>query len=156
VKFIVTLLITLTISGICLAQNSQTLTDEKALQDLLIGYEKRTWQLYKNKDIKTLAEITSEDYVDIYPDGSLVNKQQYLNDVLQVNVIDYSLSEFFVMKPSADTAIIIYQAKVSGLVKGRIIKSHVAVTSVWAIRSGKWQNVFYRENLLEFNGKRLL
>ena len=40
--------------------------------------------------------------------------------------------------------------------KGRELKSEVAVTSGWAKRGGRWLNVFYRENVLELNGKRIL
>jgi hypothetical protein len=127
-----------------------------AVEGLLISNEKRTWELYKKRDVKGLAELTAEDYYDIYPDGEAVDKKRYLADVLDTEVKDYSLSDFKVIRLNASAAIVVYRAKVHGAVKGREIKSEVAVTSGWARRGGRWLNVFYRENALEVDGRRLL
>src|ERR671928_55762 len=63
-----------------------------AVEGLLISNERRTWELYKNKDVKGLAELTAEDYYDIYPAGEAVDKKRYLQDVLETEVKDYALS----------------------------------------------------------------
>lgn len=122
----------------------------------LISNEKRTWELYKKKDVKGLAELTAEDYYDIYPTGEAVDKKRYLADVLETEVKDYSLSDFKVVMLNEAAAIVVYRAKVQGVARGRDIKSEVAVTSGWARRGGRWLNVFYRENALEIDGRRLL
>ncbi len=127
-----------------------------AVERLLVSNEQRTWELYKKKDVKGLAELTAEDYYDIYPDGEAVDKKRYLADVLETEVKDYSLSDFKVIMLNASAAIVVYRAKVHGAVKGREIRSEVAVTSGWARRGGRWLNVFYRENALEVDGRRLL
>lgn len=127
-----------------------------AVERLLISNERRTWELYKNRDVKGLAEMTAEDYYDIYPDGEAVDKKRYLADVLETEVKDYSLSDFKVIRLNASAAIVVYRAKVHGVVGGREIRSEVAVTSGWARRGGRWLNVFYRENASEVNGRRLL
>ena len=127
-----------------------------AVERLLVSNEKRTWELYKKRDVKGLAELTAEDYYDIYPDGEAVDKKRYLADVLETEVKDYSLSDFKVIMLNASAAIVVYRAKVHGAVKGREIRSEVAVTSGWARRGGRWLNVFYRENALEVDGRRLL
>jgi hypothetical protein len=127
-----------------------------AVEGLLISNERRTWELYKKKDVKGLAELTAEDYYDIYPDGEAVDKRRYLADVLETEVKDYSLSDFKVIMLNASAAIVVYRAKVHAAVKNREIKSEVAVTSGWAMRGGRWLNVFYRENALEVDGRRLL
>lgn len=127
-----------------------------SVEETLISNEKRTWELYKKKDVKGLAELTAEDYYDIYPSGEAVDKRRYLADVLETEVKDYSLSDFKVIVLNEAAAIVVYKAKVHGAVKEREIKSEVAVTSGWARRGGKWLNVFYRENVMELNGRRLL
>lgn len=129
---------------------------DAAVEGLLVSNEKRTWELYKKRDVKGLAELTAEDYYDIYPDGEAVDKRRYLADVLETEVKDYSLSDFKVIMLNASAAIVVYRAKVHAAVNGREIKSEVAVTSGWARRGGRWLNVFYRENALEVNGRRLL
>lgn len=138
------------------AQGGAAAAKSAAVEGLLISNERRTWELYKKKDVKGLAELTAEDYYDIYPDGEAVDKKRYLADVLETEVKDYSLSDFKVIMLNASAAIVVYRAKVHGAVKGREIKSEVAVTSGWARRGGRWLNVFYRENALEVDGRRLL
>lgn len=138
------------------AQGGASVTKNAAVERLLVSNERRTWELYKNRDVKGLAELTAEDYYDIYPDGEAVGKQRYLADVLETEVKDYSLSDFKVIRLNASAAIVVYRAKVRAAVKGREISSEVAVTSGWARRGGRWLNVFYRENALEVDGRRLL
>ena len=138
------------------AQSGPARPDAASVEEELIAKEKRTWELYKNKDVKALAELTSEDFYDIYPAGEVVDKKRYLQDVLEIEVKDYSLSDFKVIMLNEGAAVVVYKAKTHGVVKGRELKSEVAVTSGWARRGGRWLNVFYRENALELNGRRLL
>lgn len=138
------------------AQNVPAKSEAASVEEELVSKEKRTWELYKNRDVKALAELTSEDFYDIYPAGEVVDKKRYLQDVLEIEVKDYSLSDFKVIMLNEAAAVVVYKAKTRALVKGRELKSEVAVTSGWARRDGRWLNVFYRENVLELNGKRIL
>ncbi|HEX8189264.1 MAG TPA: nuclear transport factor 2 family protein [Pyrinomonadaceae bacterium] len=122
----------------------------------LVAKEKRTWELYKSRDVKALAELTSDDFYDIYPGGEVVDKKRYLRDVLEIEVKDYSLSDFKVIMLNEGAAVVVYKAKTRGVVRGKALKSEVAVTSGWARRGGRWLNVFYRESVLELDGRRLL
>ncbi|MET0624133.1 MAG: nuclear transport factor 2 family protein [Pyrinomonadaceae bacterium] len=152
------LLLTLTFAGApnATAQGGAARAKNAAVEGLLVSNEKRTWELYKKRDVKGLAELTAEDYYDIYPDGEAVDKKRYLADVIETEVKDYSLSDFKVVMLNASAAVVVYRAKVHAVSEGREIKSEVAVTSGWARRGGRWLNVFYRENALEVNGRRLL
>lgn len=127
-----------------------------SVEEELMAKERRTWDLYRKRDVKTLAELTSEDFYNIYPSGEVVDKKRYLRDVLEIEVKGYSLSDFKVIMLNEGAAVVVYRAKVHGVVKGRDLKSEVAVTSGWAMRGGRWLNVFYRENALELDGRRLL
>jgi len=138
------------------AQGRPAKSKAASAEEELITKEKRTWELYKSKDVKALAELTSEDFYDIYPAGEVVDKKRYLQDVLEIEVKDYSLSDFKVIMLNEGAAVVVYKAKAHAVVKGGELKSEVAVTSGWARRGGKWLNVFYRENVLELNGKRIL
>lgn len=138
------------------AQGGPSKSGAASVEGELITKEKRTWELYGKKDLKALAELTSEDFYDIYPSGEVVGKKQYLADVLETEVKDYALSDFKVIKLNEGAAVVVYKAKVRAEVKGKELRSEVAVTSGWAKRRGRWLNVFYRENALEVNGRRLL
>jgi ketosteroid isomerase-like protein len=139
-----------------LAQTATGGADPASVEQTLIANEKRTWELYKNKDVRALAELTAEDYYDIYPTGEAVDKKRYLRDVLETEVRDYALSDFKVITLNEAAAVVVYRARVHAVSDGREIKSQVAVTSCWARRGGRWLNVFYRENAIELNGRRLL
>ncbi len=138
------------------AQGGAAGSKAASVEETLVSNEKRIWELYKSKDVKALAEFAAEDYYDIYPTGEVVDKKRYLQDVLETEVREYALSDFKVIMLNEAAAIVVYRAKVHGVVDKREIKSEVAVTSGWARRGGKWLNVFYRENAIEVNGKRIL
>ena len=138
------------------AQSGPAKSGAASVEEDLITKEKRTWELYRNRDVKALAELTSEDFYDIYPAGEVVDKKRYLQDVLEIEVKDYSLSDFKVIMLNEGAAVVVYKAKTRAVVKGRELKSEVAVTSGWARRGGRWLNVFYRESVLELDGKRIL
>ena len=138
------------------AQGGPARPDAASVEGELISKEKRTWELYRDKDVKALAELTSEDFYDIYPAGEVVDKKRYLQDVLEIEVKDYSLSDFKVIVLNEGAAVVVYKARAHAVVKGRELKSEVAVTSGWARRGGKWLNVFYRESVLELDGRRIL
>jgi hypothetical protein len=138
------------------AQSIPAKSGVAAVEELLISNEKQTWALYQSKDVKRLAEMTAEDFYNIYPAGEVVDKKRYLQDVLETELKEYALSDFKVIMLNESAAIVVYRAKVRAAVKEREIRSQVAVTSGWARRGGRWLNVFYRESVLELDGRRLL
>jgi hypothetical protein len=114
--------------------------------EMLIALEKRTWELYKNKDVKALTELTPDDFYDIYSDGTVVHKERWLRDMLGVDVKDSRLSDFKVIMLPQDAAVVVYTAVAHGTQNGKEVSIHNAMTSCWAKRDGRWLNVFYREN----------
>jgi hypothetical protein len=123
----------------------------------MIARERETWELYRARDVAGLAAITAEDFRDIYPDGTLVTKAAYLADVPTVDVESYTLDRFHVIRVTETCVVLAYEARAKGRTpRAGEIESEVAVTSLWARRDGRWVNVFYRENVLALNGRRLL
>ena len=128
-----------------------------SLAEQLVAHERRTWELYARRDVAALAALTAEDYSDIYPDGTVVDRAGYLADVAQVRVDSFALSDFHVFMLAPESALVTYVARGVGQTpRAGEIRSEVAVTSGWALRNGEWRNVFYRENVQELNGNRLL
>lgn len=117
-----------------------------SVEETLITLEKMTWVLYKNKDVKALDQLTADDFYDIYPNGLVMNKKQWLKDMLEVDVKGSTLTDFRVIMLTKDTAIIVYNAVAQATDKGKEVSIHNAVTSGWAKRNGRWLNIFYREN----------
>ena len=133
--------------------NKQVATGSKSTEEMLISYEKQSWDAVKRKDYKTFESFLADDFYDIFANGKGVSKSELLQNYIRgVNLIDYSLSDFKVIMLNDDAAIVVYTALAHGTEsqaksrKVEVSKIHAAVTSGWAKRDGKWLNVFYREN----------
>jgi hypothetical protein len=132
---------------------------KKSADQILVEYEKESWESVKQKDYKKFESLIADDFVDIFSSGQVVNKQELLQKYIRgVDLIDYSLSKFRVVVLDKDAAVVVYevgahgsesQATAHDIEKGKVTAIHVAVTSAWARRDGRWLNVFYRENDLK-------
>ena len=134
------------LSGSIYAQTNSKPKNSPA--EMLISYEKQTWELVKQKDIKTFADFFAEDFYGIYPGAENVTKPQLLESLKQFDLKDYKLSDFKVTMLNKDAAIINYRAESQAMENGKAVSSRVAVTSGWARRKGKWLGVFFREYAL--------
>ena len=152
--FLITLLIvSMTASLMAQTGNKQVATGSKSTEEMLISYEKQSWEAVKRKDYKTFESFLADDFYDIFANGKGVTKSELLQSYIRgVNLIDYSLNDFKVIMLNNDAAIVVYTALAHGTesqAKSRgveVSEIHAAVTSGWAKRNGKWLNVFYREN----------
>jgi hypothetical protein len=133
--------------------NKQVATGSKSTEEMLISYEKQSWEAVKRKDYKTFESFLADDFYDIFANGQGVTRSELLQNYIRgVNLIDYSLNDFKVIMLNDDAAIVVYTALAHGMEsqaksrKVKVSKIHAAVTSGWAKRDGKWLNVFYREN----------
>ena len=136
-----------------------TAQPKKSADQILIDYEKQSWESVKQKDYKKFESFVADDFVDIFSNGQVVSKQELLQKYIRgVDLIDYSLSKFRVVMLDDNAAVVVYEAVAHGsesqataheIEKGKVSAIHVAVTSAWARRNGRWLNVFYRENDLK-------
>jgi len=132
---------------------------KESADQTLINYEKQSWESVKQKDYKKFESFIAADFVDIFSNGQVVNKQELVQKYIRgVDLVDYSLSKFRVVMLDRDAAVVVYEAVAHGsesqtmahdIEKGKVTAIHVAVTSAWARRNGRWLNVFYRENDLK-------
>ena len=148
-------LLTVSITATSIAQTGkkQVAAANKPTEEMLISYEKQSWEAVKRKDYKTFESFLADDFYDIFANGQVVTKSELLQNYIRgVELTDYSLSDFKVIMLNKDAAIVVYTALAHGMEnqansrKEKISEIHAAVTSGWAKRNGKWLNVFYREN----------
>jgi hypothetical protein len=128
----------------------------KSTEQQLISYERQSWEAVKQKDYEKFGRMLADDFSDIFSNGQVVTKPELLQTYIRgVELLDYSLSKFRVVMLNNNAAIVVYEALARGsesqatahdIKKGEVTAIHVAVTSGWAKRKGKWLNVFYREN----------
>lgn len=148
--------VSVTATSIAQTQKNQVGSSGKSAEEMLVAYEKQSWEAVKQKDYKTFESFLADDFYDIFSNGQVVTKTELLQNYIRgVDLIDYALSDFKVIMLNEDAAIMVYKAVAHGAekqavahkgTKGKVIEIHVAVTSGWAKRNGKWLNVFYREN----------
>jgi hypothetical protein len=145
---LIALAVVLTSNAYAQTRNEQKNLAKPSQQEILINYEKQTWELVKQKDLKAFTNLIAEDYYGIYPNAENVTKPKLVEFLGAVNLKDYQLSNFKVTMLNKDAAIITYQADVRLIDEGKEASFRVTLTSGWARRNGKWLGVFYRETLL--------
>jgi hypothetical protein len=125
-----------------------------SLQSQLVALEQQSWAAVKEKNYDRFGSFIAEDFVDVFSNGQVVGKHELLEKYIRgVELIDYSLSKFRVVRLNQNSAIVVYEAVAHGsenqtkahdIKQGEVSAIHVVVTSAWARRNGKWLNVFYR------------
>ena len=124
-------------SSVSTGQNSEIETSEKAV-----------WEAAKAKDMKRFASLVGDDARMIFASG-MVTRSEYIHSIADRNITSYSLRNFQVLAPAKDTTIVIYEATISGIFKGKPVSSFsVREASVWVKRLGKWIAVLNQETPL--------
>jgi hypothetical protein len=142
------------------AQARQSGAGGRSLEELIVSLEKQEWEAVRQKDYKKFESFLAEDFYDVFPNGQAVTKTELMQNYIRgVELVEYSLSGFKVVVLNRDAAVLVYEARARGMEnqraaregaeKGKEVTTHVAVTSAWARRGGRWLNVFYRENDLK-------
>ena len=122
---------------------------ESALARRLVAMERDTWRLYRDRDEAGLRRITPADFADLYLDGTVVDRERWLSEMRQVEVLGSELSRFHVFRLSATSYLVTYEARARGRAGAVIVETHVGVTSAWVRRGQRGLNLFYEENALE-------
>jgi hypothetical protein len=148
-------LLMVTLLTVCAAQTGKKKPiafGNMSTEELLVTYEKQSWEAVKRKDYKTFESFLAEDFYDVFPNGQVINKSELMQNYIRgVDLIDYSLSHFKVIVLGKDAAIVVYTADARGVENQsksrneKVSAIHAAVTSGWTRRNGKWLNIFYRE-----------
>jgi hypothetical protein len=115
----------------------------------LVALERDTWRLYKDRNEAALRRLAPADFADLYLDGTVVDRERWLADMREVEVLGSELGRFHVFRLSNTSYVITYEARARGRAGPNIVETHVGVTSAWVRRGHGWQNLFYEENALE-------
>lgn len=100
-------------------------------------YERLMWDAVKNKDRLAIASHLASNYVR--QDGSgTKNKEQYLAELEQINLTDYSLAELNVT-PQGTNMIVTYAITLRGNNGGRPFPNEpIRYLSVWQQQKAGW------------------
>ena len=94
----------------------------------------------KANDPSAIAPLLAENYIEVLPDGSLMNKSQVLDDAKKSKYQTIELSDFKIIS-FGDTAIVVgtFDAKHSDK-DGKPLQDHERYVDTWRkMPDGKWQ-----------------
>jgi hypothetical protein len=104
----------------------------------------KAWADFQKKDAAGVSSIASDDFIEIWADGSGVHdKKSTLAGMQAMNMEKYSLSDFK-FRPLGDKAALAdYRANVK--FKGDAKEYKLLVSEVWQKRGAGWKLVHYQE-----------
>jgi len=117
----------------------------QSLRDDMIELEKRVlWEAVKAKKMPLLKERIADDYMEV-SDNGIFTKADVLETVPEIQVTDYSLTDFRTVALNKDAYVITYKVEQHWTYKGQPGPVHMFASSGWARRTGKWYVVFHQE-----------
>lgn len=136
-KFLVCLVAALS----CFSASAQSGEMKRATVESEIAALEQSWAAaQKANDPVTIAALLADNYIEVLPDGSLMNKSQVLDDAKKskyetIKVSDLKITSF------GDTAIVVgtFDAKHSDK-DGKPLQDHERYVDTWRkMPGGKWQ-----------------
>lgn len=122
--------------------------DAAAAEKAVIEMEKKSWELYKNKQADEYRKLTTPKYRAVQ-NGAIKDIDAVIKDMSETAITSYSLSDIKVEFPVNDTAVLTYNLVFEGVYKGKQEKDNYFVSAVWANVNGAWKAVIYHETKVE-------
>lgn len=125
----------------CLTVSAQSAEMKSITVESEIAALERSWAAaQKANDPSTIALLLADNYIEVLPDGSLMNKSQVLDDAKKSKYETIELSDLKIIS-FGDTAIVVgtFDAKRSDK-DGEPVQDHERFVDTWRKMSdGKWQ-----------------
>lgn len=125
----------------CLTTSAQSGEKKRMPVESEIAMLERFWAAAQQaNDASTIAPLLADNYIEVLPDGSLMNKSQVLEDAKKSKYEKIELSDLKVIT-FGDTAIVVgtFDAKHSDK-DGNPLQDHERYVDTWRkTPSGKWQ-----------------
>lgn len=110
----------------------------------IVACERALWQALQDGNLTRFADFLTDDFQYI-EHGGVSAKTDLLNGLREVTLLHYSLDDFNVVRPTADTAAITYRlVETIESPTGRIEFDGFA-SSVWVEIEGDWRLVLHAE-----------
>ena len=125
----------------CLSASAQSGEMKKITVESEIAALERSWAAaQKANDPSTIARLLADNYIEVLPDGSLMNKSQVLDDARKSKYETIRLSDLKIIS-FGDTAIVVGTFDAKHFDKdGKPLQDHERFVDTWRKMSGgKWQ-----------------
>ena len=119
---------------------------DPVLKNMFEAKIKTEWDALKNRDKKTYGALLDDEYQGVEVDGrGERNKVQSINEVADLNVVNFTLWGFKVTSLAPDAAFVVYEVTMQFPPKSQVRYMRIYVGSVWVKRGGEWKELHYQE-----------
>ena len=118
----------------------------------IIDLETRFWQSMKDKDVATAKSLIAQEGLVTGPMGTMtINPEKYAQMTRdgQWTLENFEMKNVEVVQPTPDSAIIAYEVRQTGDMKGRKMDLRCADSSVWVKEGSDWKCALHTETILE-------
>jgi len=121
-------------------------------KDAMMAKEKAAWQAFEDKKSDDFKKLLSPNFRGVYSDG-IQTLQQEMDSMQKWDMKSFSFSDFNLVMPDADTAVVTYQVKIEGTSEGKDASGTYNAGSVWKMKKGEWHAVFHTNTKQEAAAK---
>ena len=118
----------------------------------IIDLETRFWQSMKDKDVDTAKSLIAKEGLVTGPMGTMTmdpEKYAQMTRDGQWTLQNFKMDKVEVVQPNSDSAIIAYEVRQTGDMKGQPMDLRCADSSVWVKEGGDWKCALHTETILE-------
>lgn len=134
----------------CLSASAQSRKVKSVTVESEIAALEQTWAAaQKANDPSTIAPLLEDNYIEVLPDGSLMNKSQVLDDAKKSKYETIELSALKIIS-FGDTVVVVgtFDAKRSDK-DGKPLQDHERYVDTWRkMPGGKWQCIAEGKTIL--------
>ena len=117
-----------------------------------IDLETRFWQSMKDKDVETAKSLIATEGLVTGPMGTMTmdpEKYAQMTRDGQWTLENFEMKNVEVVQPTPDSAIIAYEVRQTGDMKGQKMDLRCADSSVWVKEGSDWKCALHTETILE-------
>ncbi|HEX8891351.1 MAG TPA: nuclear transport factor 2 family protein [Pyrinomonadaceae bacterium] len=120
-----------------------------SVSDAITAKEKEIWDKIKAGDSNAFGSMLADDFVYVAPEA-VYDKAKTIEGIKEFKPTEINLSDWKVLTPDKDVAIVIYTVKAKGTNEGNPIpETPLRCSSVWVNRGDKWVGVFHQETAVQ-------
>lgn len=116
----------------------------EAMQEQLVAQERAGLDALKSGNVTTFASLIGEDAVFVDDHGP-ATKAQVVKNVGDFKLLEYAMDDVRLVRVSDSAGLIVYKLTERGSSHGREFAATVYVSTLYALRGGKWLPLFSQE-----------
>ncbi len=122
--------------------------DANAVEKQLLTLERNWAKALEKRDAKVIEPLLAKDFISIEPDGSVLNKEQYIEARLKDPVLESCTIDMMQVRVFGNAATVMGLQTNRDRVKGEKVTTQYRFLDVWVMQDGAWKCVSTQETPL--------